>query len=61
MKAVQLRKLERDELLKKANALRAELREFRFKQSRGEIKNVAQKRTLKREIARVLTLLKENK
>ena len=59
MDAAELRNLNKDELLKKVETLRHDLRLIRFKQSKGEVKNILEKKHVKKDIARILTILKE--
>ncbi|MBU0573308.1 MAG: 50S ribosomal protein L29 [Candidatus Margulisiibacteriota bacterium] len=59
MEAVELRKMKKDELEKKHQSLAQHLRELRFKKNKSELKNTAELKTVKKAIARVLTVLKE--
>jgi len=59
MKATELRELSREELGAKARELRGELFNARIKHSTGQLEDTAMLRTLRRDIARVETLLRE--
>ena len=61
MKAQELRKKEKKELEKMANDLRKKLSDLRFKFSANKLKNVKEINNSKKEIARILTILKETK
>ncbi|OGC03681.1 50S ribosomal protein L29 [candidate division WOR-1 bacterium RIFOXYA12_FULL_43_27] len=58
-KASELKKHDKKELEKKIEELRKKQRELRFGKARGELKNPMEKRQVKREIARILTVLRE--
>ncbi len=59
MKAVELRKLKVEELRKKADELKMELLKMRFQQKISGLDNPMAIRNLRRDIARVLTVLRE--
>ena len=59
MKAKELRDLARDELLAKSHELRGELFNVRVKRSTGQLENTALLVRLRRDIARVETVLQE--
>ncbi|MGC2063241.1 MAG: 50S ribosomal protein L29 [Thermodesulfovibrionales bacterium] len=59
MKITELRDKGADELLKKEQDLRKELFNLRFQKATGEIENPMRIRTLRKDIARVLTVLTE--
>ncbi len=59
MKAAELRDFSIDELRKKEKELRKELMEMRFQKSIGRLDNPAKYRQLKRDLARVLTVIRE--
>ncbi len=61
MKINELRKKSESELQKLLVELRGKLRVLRFNLVAGKLKNVSQIRETKRDIARVLTLLREAK
>lgn len=61
MKAEELRKLNEVDLQKKLADLRKKQRELRFGKAKGEVKNPLGKQHTKREIARILTIMGENK
>lgn len=58
MKLIELRKKSKEELQKILKDNREKLRQLRFDLSAGKVKNVKEIRNLKKEIARILTLLK---
>jgi large subunit ribosomal protein L29 len=57
MKPSELRTLTMDELKKKEQDLRKELFNLRFQQATGEIENPLRMRVVKKDIARVLTIM----
>jgi large subunit ribosomal protein L29 len=57
--AKELRDLSNDELLTKAVDLKKELFNLRFQQAMGQIENPMRLRTLRRDIAKTKTILKE--
>ncbi len=59
MKANQLRKKSEEELRKLLDQKREKLRETRYGLSSGKVKNIKEARGLKKEIARILTILNE--
>jgi large subunit ribosomal protein L29 len=59
MKAAELRELTSDELRSKEHDLRKELFNLRFRQATGEIENPMRIRAIRKDIARVLTLIGE--
>lgn len=59
MKIAELRGQSADELLRKEQDLRKELFNLRFQKATGEIENPMRIRTLRKDIARVLTVLTE--
>ncbi|MDH4232129.1 MAG: 50S ribosomal protein L29 [Nitrospirota bacterium] len=61
MKAAELRDNTVEELEKKEQDLRRELFNLRFQQATGEIENPMRIRTIKKDIARVLTVVTEKK
>ncbi len=58
MKLIELRKKSKGELQKILEDNREKLRQLRFGLSAGKVKNVREIRNLKKEIARIATLLK---
>jgi large subunit ribosomal protein L29 len=56
MKAAELREITVEELDRKEQDLRRELFNLRFQQATGEIENPKRIRTIKKDIARVLTV-----
>ena len=61
MKATELRDLSIDELMAKARELRGELFNARIKKTTGQLENTAKLRTLRRDIARAETVLRERR
>jgi len=59
MKIAELRKKSKEELQKILIDNRERLRQLRFDLSAGKVKNVKEVRNIKKEIAKILTLLKE--
>jgi len=59
MKAAELRELSPDELSGKEQDMRRELFNLRFQQATGEIENPLRIRHLRKDIARVLTVIAE--
>jgi len=60
MKAQELRKKDKKELEKTVQELRKKLSDLRFKFSSGKLKNVKEINNFKKEIARILTIIKEH-
>ncbi len=58
-RTAELRGIDQDELRNKLAEARSELFNLRFQVAAAQLSNVARIRTLKREIARILTLLRE--
>jgi large subunit ribosomal protein L29 len=61
MKAQDLRKKDRKELEKQVHELRKKLSDLRFKFSSNKLKNVKEISNSKKDLARILTILKETK
>ena len=61
MKASEIRGLSRDELLAKSNELRTEAFNVRIKRATGQLENTAKASRLRRDIARVETVLREKR
>ncbi|MGB9749859.1 MAG: 50S ribosomal protein L29 [Caldisericia bacterium] len=59
MKAKDLRELTNNELNNKLDELRRELFNLKFQQTTHQLKNPTRIRVVRREIARILTILKE--
>ncbi len=59
MKAAELRQTTVEELRKKEQDLRKELFNLRFQQATGEIENPMRIRAIKKNIAKILTLITE--
>ncbi|KKQ23492.1 MAG: 50S ribosomal protein L29 [Parcubacteria group bacterium GW2011_GWA2_37_10] len=60
MKTAELRKKDKKELEKIVLDLRKKLSDIRFKFSSNKLKNVKEINNTKKDIARILTILKEN-
>jgi large subunit ribosomal protein L29 len=61
MKAGELRELSLDELGAKSDELRRELFNVRVKKATGQLEDTARLRTLRRDVARVETVLREKR
>ena len=61
MKAAELRESMMEELERKEQDLRRELFNLRFQQATGEIENPMRIRAIKKDLARVLTVVREKK
>jgi large subunit ribosomal protein L29 len=61
MKPAELRGLSEDELAAKAHELRGEFFNARVKKATGQLENTAMLKLLRRDIARVETLLREKR
>ncbi len=59
MKAKDLRKLSEDELVKKREELKETLFKLRFQLTRGQLTNTSKIKEVKRDIARINTILTE--
>ncbi|MDD5008645.1 MAG: 50S ribosomal protein L29 [Syntrophorhabdaceae bacterium] len=59
MKGRELRELTKEELLKKKKDAKEELFNLRFQHSTGQLENTARLKLLKRDVARIETLLQE--
>jgi len=59
MKAAELRETTIEELRKKEQDLRKELFNLRFQQATGEIENPMRIRAIKKDIAKILTIITE--
>ena len=57
MKSKEISKLSNDELKKKANALKKDLFNFRFRKVNGQLEDTAKVSELKKSIAKMLTQL----
>jgi large subunit ribosomal protein L29 len=61
MKAKELRELSDDELVAKSGELRGELFNLKVKHSTGQLEDTARLATLRRDVARVETVLRERR
>jgi large subunit ribosomal protein L29 len=59
MKTAELRKRDKKELEKTIHELRKKLSDLRFKFASGKLKNVKEINSSKKEIAKILTILRE--
>ncbi len=60
-KTAELRKTNKADLMKKAQELKKSLSDIRFKFSANQMKNVKEAANTRKEIARILTVLNEQK
>jgi large subunit ribosomal protein L29 len=60
MKASKIRELSLEEKVRKANDLKEELFNLRFQHEVGQLENSQKMKQIKREIARVKTIIKES-
>ena len=61
MKPSEIRELSPEEKLRKANDLKEELFNLRFQHEIGQLENSQKMKQIKRDIARVKTIIKESK
>ena len=61
MKNKEINKLSNDELKKKANALKKDLFNFRFRKVNGQLEDTAKVSVIKKDIAKILTKLNKKK
>jgi large subunit ribosomal protein L29 len=61
MKAAEIRQLSIEELIAKANELRGDAFNVRIKRATGQLENTAKGKQLRRDIARVETVLREKR
>ena len=59
MKITEIRKLSTDDLTKKSNELQVQINDLRRKLNLGEITNVRSVRLVRKDLARILTVLAE--
>lgn len=59
MKINEIKELQTSELLTKVNELKKELFAIRFQQATGQNTNANKKREIRKDIARILTIVKE--
>lgn len=59
MKASEIRELDRDELQRRLGTLREELFNLRFQLATGQLENTSRVRQVRKDIARILTILRE--
>jgi len=61
MKIRELREMDGEELLRKKTELKDQLFKLRFQHELGQLENAAKLQTIRRDIARIETLLKEER
>ena len=61
MKSKEINKLSNDELKKKANALKKDLFNFRFRKVNGQLEDTAKVSSIRKDIAKILTKLNRKK
>ena len=61
MKNKEINKLTNDELKKKANALKKDLFNFRFRKVNGQLEDTSKVSVIKKDIAKILTKLNKEK
>lgn len=61
MKPSEIRELSSEELVEKATEMRTELFTARIRHSTGQLENTAKLRTLRRDVARIETILREKR
>ena len=61
MKPIEIRELSLEEKLRKASDLKEELFNLRFQHEIGQLENSQKMKQIKRDIARVKTIIKESK
>jgi len=59
MKASKVRELSIEDISNKVKELRKDLLKLRFQSTTGQVKNPVKKRGMRRDIARMLTIIKE--
>ena len=59
MKIKEIKKLSVDELKNKVNSLKKDLFNFRFRKANGQLEGVSKVSLMKRDIAKILTLLNQ--
>ncbi len=61
MKARELRELSEDELIRKEDELKDQLFKLKFQHALGQLENAMKLNSIKKDIARIKTILVENK
>jgi large subunit ribosomal protein L29 len=61
MKARELRELSEDELRRKEDELKDQLFKLKFQHALGQLENAMKLKSIKKDIARIKTILEENK
>ncbi len=61
MKARELRELSGDELIRKEDELKDQLFKLKFQHALGQLENAMKLKSIKKDIARIKTILVENK
>ena len=61
MKFKEINKLSKDELKNKVNSLKKDLFNFRFRKANGQLEDVAKVSLIRKDIARIFTVLNKKK
>jgi large subunit ribosomal protein L29 len=61
MKARELRELSEDELIRKEDELKDQLFKLKFQHALGQLEDAMKLKSIKKDIARIKTILRENK
>jgi large subunit ribosomal protein L29 len=61
MKPQELRELSEEELIRRESEIKDQLLKLRFQHAQGQLENAAKMKTLRRDIARIRTILVEMK
>jgi len=61
MKASKLRDLSKEDLVQEESDLREQLFKLRFQAATGQLESASRRRSVRRDIARILTILRERK
>ena len=61
MKIKEIKKLSVDEMKNKVNSLKKDLFNIRFRKANGQMENTAKVSELKKDVAKILTMMKKNK
>ena len=61
MKMKEIKKLTTDQLKTKVSAIKKDLFNIRFRKANGQMENTAKVSELKKDVAKILTMMKKNK
>ena len=61
MKIKEIKKLTSDQLKTKVSAIKKDLFNIRFRKANGQMENTAKVSELKKDVAKILTMMKKNK